>query len=366
MKSRSFELLIYVDDILEKAIEIVKNNESITKCYYIKHNKDKNQKGEEIKEHYHFLIRYKNNVRLSVISTLYDFIPKNHIEMKNNWKASVQYLIHLNNSDKHLYNLNEIVIIKGSMNDLITELAKDKLKNSEVFEKAKKMIITNELTTFSEVREWFKENGKEQVFFDKLISIERLIKGVVLTKEENKEKNMNVILICGASGVGKTAYVKDYAKRTNKSLYEATSKNIFDQYKNEEIVVFNEYKSSFFISISEAEHLQLLDNFNNVNVAARYKNKNISNVESLFLTTSLSKNDVLELYATYYPNSVDEFKRRITLIVEINPKEIIIYSHQNSQFEFLECKRKTNDILKKLEEKKKAKIRKEKELIETL
>ena len=366
MKSRSFELLIYADDILEKAIEIVKNNESITKCYFIKHNKDKNQKGEEIKEHYHFLIRYKNNVRLSVISALFDFIQKNHIEMKNNWKASVQYLIHLNNSDKYLYNLNEIVIIKGSTNDLITELAKDKLKDSEVFEKAKKMIITNELTTFSEVREYFKEKGKEQVFFDKLVSVERLIKGVDLTKEENKEKNMNVILICGASGVGKTAYVKDYAERTNKSLYEATSKNIFDQYKNEEIVVFNEYKSSFFTSISEAEHLQLLDNFNNVNVAARYKNKNISNVESLFLTTSLSKNEVLELYATYYPNSVNEFKRRITLIIEISQKEIIIYSHQNSQFEFIECKRKTNDILKKLEEKKKAKIKKEKELIETL
>ncbi len=366
MKSRSFELLIYADDILKKAIETVNNNKNIVKCYYIKHNKDKNQKGEEIKEHYHFLIRYKNNVRLSVISSLFGFIQKNHIEIKNNWKASVQYLIHLNNSDKHLYSLNEIVIIKGSMNTLITELAKDTLKNSEVFEKAKKMIINNELTTFLEVREWFKENGKEQVFFDKLISIERLIKGVVLTKEENKEKNMTVILICGDSGVGKTAYVKDYAERTNKSLYEATSKNIFDQYKNEEIVVFNEYKSSFFTSVSEAEHLQLLDNFNNVNVSARYKNKNISNVEILFLTTSLSKNEVMELYEKYYPNSVDEFRRRLTVIVEMDEKEIIINTHNNNEFDFAEIKRKKNEILERLRKKKRERAEKQKELVRNL
>ena len=342
MKSRSFELLIYADDILKKAIETVNNNKNIVKCYYIKHNKDKNQKGEEIKEHYHFLIRYKNNVRLSVISSLFGFIQKNHIEIKNNWKASVQYLIHLNNSDKHLYSLNEIVIIKGSMNTLITELAKDTLKNSEVFEKAKKMIINNELTTFLEVREWFKENGKEQVFFDKLISIERLIKGVVLTKEENKEKNMTVILICGDSGVGKTAYVKDYAERTNKSLYEATSKNIFDQYKNEEIVVFNEYKSSFFTSVSEAEHLQLLDNFNNVNVSARYKNEK------------------------YYPNSVDEFRRRLTVIVEMDEKEIIINTHNNNEFDFAEIKRKKNEILERLRKKKRERAEKQKELVRNL
>lgn len=72
---------------------------------YILHDKDLLDDGTPKNKHYHIVISCKNARAFTSMQRLFNGA---HIEIIANITASIQYLVHKNNPEKHRYNLEEI------------------------------------------------------------------------------------------------------------------------------------------------------------------------------------------------------------------------------------------------------------------
>lgn len=78
---------------------------------YILHNNDIDENGCIIKPHYHFYGRFQNPHTLSSVhKQLSDFnISEQQIDVVNNFRGAIRYLIHTNNPDKYQYSPFDVV-----------------------------------------------------------------------------------------------------------------------------------------------------------------------------------------------------------------------------------------------------------------
>lgn len=107
-RSAKMKLLLYPDDVTHvEAMKRIKENYDYA---YILHDKDKKDDNDEHskKEHWHVVLRFKNAQWNTSLSNDLG-IEKNYIRNSNDIDKALQYLIHYNDSDKHKYDINEVV-----------------------------------------------------------------------------------------------------------------------------------------------------------------------------------------------------------------------------------------------------------------
>lgn len=116
-KSIQYHLVIEETDILnQKTITEVdlknylNDNESILFYAFIKHDSDFDEYGEKERNHYHLVLRLKNQYsKTTIINDIAQklLINKNIISCRKclNFVLSVQYLVHKNDKDKYQYDL---------------------------------------------------------------------------------------------------------------------------------------------------------------------------------------------------------------------------------------------------------------------
>ena len=103
--------------------------------------------------------------------------------------------------------------------------------------------------------------------YNQIPNIDRAISLINGEKVKNTFRKLEVIYIWGKTGAGKTRYVLEEYGYTN--VFRVTNyKNPFDGYKNEDVILFDEFRSSLPI----ADMLTYLDGYP-INLPCRYADK---------------------------------------------------------------------------------------------
>ena len=141
----------------------------------------------------------------------------------------------------------------------IGTLPKDRKEGSTLSEEIYEM-IENGCTPYEIIKE-------HPSAYTQIPNIERVISLFNAEKLKNTYRKLEVIYIWGQTGVGKTRYVLDKYGYTN--VYRVTNyENPFDGYKNEDVILFDEFRSSLKI----ADMLTYLDGYP-INLPCRYADK---------------------------------------------------------------------------------------------
>lgn len=123
MRTRNVQLILYDINILQEKIQIVEDNN--IEYAYILHNKDVDDKTGNIKKpHYHLIILGNNQRTISAWSTFLN-VKENEIDVIENKRRSIRYLIHLDSPKKYHYNELDIVTNIVDIDDYFN---KDKLE----------------------------------------------------------------------------------------------------------------------------------------------------------------------------------------------------------------------------------------------
>lgn len=108
-RGRNIGLLLYPDDKSHmQALETIKTEYEHA---YILHDKDCDDDGVLKKAHYHVIVNFKQARWNTALAKELD-IKTNYMQQIKNNDAMMEYLIHLNDEDKHQYDVSEI---KGTM-----------------------------------------------------------------------------------------------------------------------------------------------------------------------------------------------------------------------------------------------------------
>lgn len=107
---RIFELMIYPDSEIYVTDDVVKAaTEYFDEWAYILHDSDVlPETGEVKKAHIHFLGRCESARQIAAVSNKCG-IPENAIQIKNSFKFSVRYLVHLDQPEKYQYSNDKII-----------------------------------------------------------------------------------------------------------------------------------------------------------------------------------------------------------------------------------------------------------------
>lgn len=124
-RSRSMGLLLYPEDPTHvEALERVK-------AYpygLIKHDMDKDEKGEILKPHWHVVLRLKNAVWNTALAKDLGISPQ-YIQQIRSEEAALEYLIHANEPEKYQYQISDVT---GPLQrKLVDYLAKDDVPEGE-------------------------------------------------------------------------------------------------------------------------------------------------------------------------------------------------------------------------------------------
>lgn len=94
--------------------------------FVIKHDKDVDNQGVLIRAHYHIVFRSMKRLRVKqVFNQICDWMLTNmeniQIQEVIDFSASVQYLIHKNNLEKHQYDVNEVITNSDNLISIMNE-----------------------------------------------------------------------------------------------------------------------------------------------------------------------------------------------------------------------------------------------------
>lgn len=347
---RHFCIVVYsigkVKEITEKAQKLKDTSGKLRYDFiaYIKHNKDVIEGTEKTKKtHYHILFKLRQeennnnkNVFSKAVAKLLN-VKANSIKVLDceNFATHVQYLIHFQEHYhwKGRYKLDEIVVVRNNTGkELIDYFAesKTKKKTNSILDELMLKISKDEIIYHNQACDFIIEKtGNDFLYLKKYKIIDGLLKAAIMRRmDPTKPKNMIVILITGETGTYKSTYVQEFAKKYyNNSIYTAKSNDLLDSYIGQKVFLINEYKSDFFDTLNEDEHLELLDNHSDGQFKSRYHNKNMNNVKILFLTTTYSIDRLIKEYEKRYPNHSPEFLRRISAYYIFEDDKIKKYKH---------------------------------------
>lgn len=136
--------------------------------------------------------------------------------------------------------------------------------------------------------------------------------------EEKYRTNLIVTYIYGKSGIGKTFSILN--KYGLKNVYRVTDykKDPWFSYKNQKIVVFEEFRSQFYIS----DMLNYLDIYP-LWLPARYSNK-MACFEKVFITSNIPLSGQYKSLKEEQPETFKAFNRRIHHVLYLNEDKVIV------------------------------------------
>ena len=83
-----------------------KTNGDIT-VFIINHDKDTNEAGDQVETHTHIYLEYSNPRKITTVANLLE-VDANFIEVVRNKKGYLRYLTHMDEKDKHIYEVDAV------------------------------------------------------------------------------------------------------------------------------------------------------------------------------------------------------------------------------------------------------------------
>lgn len=184
--------------------------------------------------------------------------------------------------------------------------------------------------------------SQQPKYINQFEKLDRIRQMVVEEKYKNTFREMEVTYIWGTTGAGKTRTIME--KYGYDKVYRVTDyKHPFDQYQQQDVVVFEEFRPG---SMSLTDMLNLLDGYPVV-LPCRYSNK-IACYTKVYILTNVELKEQYKEIQIKYPESWKAFLRRIHNIVEYRGKEIIEYGSY-LRYEYGEGHITENEMMKEKE-----------------
>ena len=139
---------------------------------------------------------------------------------------------------------------------------------------------------------------------------------------QNGEYDLTVLYIQGKPGIGKSTLARDIALEVQGALenaglrggsYSASSKNPFDNYSGEEILILDDLRED---SLAPADWLKLFDPINSARMSARYRNKLV--VPRLVIMSAYMSPK--QFFGQIQEEDINQYLRRVNYSSEIARK----------------------------------------------
>lgn len=309
----------YMPCSIEELISKIEQIPHIVNYAWILHDKDQNTEP-----HYHIMILLNNAYTVKYICKQLD-IPSNIIERgKTNFSKCVAYLIHRTPSAINKYQYGEDEIHSNvDIKQLLIQGQKEenaKLRKLQLIAD----IQSGEVMPY-QLNEYFDERNIDPIYrtlWKK--DIDNAHKVWIEDNSSKVNRNMEVIYINGASGTGKTTFVKDFAEKVNKPLYNCSSNlnDLFSGYKQQPIVVIDDIQRGLPYSTI----LKLLDNNTSSLYKSRYYDKSINSIELLFITSTYP---IEKIFSYSLDFEMKQIRRRIKTYLIVSSEFIDIYKYNN-------------------------------------
>jgi len=297
----------------EEIQDILKTrSKSVTgmRYYLIKHGD--NEDPDEPGEHFHIVMTFKNPMPWNTLKRMF---PYGQIEpVQHSVKAAVQYLIHMNDSTKKRYQESEVITNDPDINKFwVTSSYQDEVTLKNLEEK----IISGQVTRMNYL------NVLPLIFLSKhQIRVERM-----LTAMESRRRSLTVdrciefIVITGKTGVGKTTYAKDIARKLFpdcEPCISSGSRDPLQDYKSEPVLILDDFRDSV---LPFHDLLKLGDNNTKSSTNSRYYNKFFDG-DLIILTSSQRLHD---MYLGVGREDRNQLYRRVGQYAVMQADQIHIY-----------------------------------------
>lgn len=269
------------------------------------------EKGEQGTEHFQGYINFSEAKFFSTMKNLFsepNIKPSAHLEPRKGTKTQAKE--YCQKSDTRIGEIQEYgeFVESGERSDL-TEIMDDIELGLDEVELSRK-----HQGKFARHQNWA-DRYKQAIIAKKFGKLRRL--------------NLEVTYIYGTTGLGKTRYVMD--KYGDENVYRITNYdgNLFDNYNNEDVIVFEEFRSQVRIDIM----LNYLDVYP-LRLPARYNNK-IACFTKIFIITNLELSEQYKSVQREHPITWKAFCRRIHKIYNFDKSREINLKEKRSQMELI-------------------------------
>lgn len=298
--------------------------------WFIEHSAD----DEVSRTHFHLVIKFKAPTKFENIKSKF---PYGDIESSRNLRASIQYLIHMNDKSKKQYRWEDIHTNCLDMSPYkIQSISQQEITIQGVMESINSGRI-REYNQFIEIPIELWAKYKTRIENALIYYRERICM--------DKNRNVAVIFISGAAGSGKTTFAKDYCCSQNKSYCISSSSNDpLQDYKGEDVLILDDLRDDSF---NYHDFLKLLDNHTLSSSKSRYHNKAF--IGDTIIITSVIPIDDWYFFETR--EDKHQLKRRIQVMYKFTPEKIYAYDYNLSKKRYDEVGSATNLISLKAREK---------------
>lgn len=299
--------------------------------------------GEAKNPHYHVMLYFVKEKRPSSYSTIANWfeLPDNCVNKCNSRKKNVDekfddmcaYLCHLNAEDKHQYDLSEV------WSNFNFKERIDRWKKSSSFSIILKDILDEKITEKN-----YTDYISGEIYAKYRSKIEATF-AFCRDRSKTLERKMDVIMIYGPGGVGKTTYAKMLAegKGFDKSdiFVSSSGEDILCGYCGERCIIIDDFRRE---QMTFVEFLKMTDNNTNSAVRSRYTNKNISNCKLMIVTSILPLEKLFSGFAE--GEDMVQLYRRFKLQLQMDEDTITPYPYVRGVQAFIPATAYENPIKK--------------------
>lgn len=247
-------------------------------CKYLAVKHDKDDKAE----HFHLFVKMTNARSFDDIARQIKTKKQYLNKIEKSWDSALAYAFHLSetakNDGKFKYDTTAVIRSKDVDVSAIFEKNKDYEEKKRNNEELKKLILQYgecELSKRDLLASMTADDYNRNALLIKRMREYRQLKV--------RDRDMQVIYICGESGSGKTTLAKYFAKIQGLDYFVSGSgKDVLDGYDKEECIILDDLRADAF---TKAELFKLTDNNTNSSVKSRYQNKDISYCKLMIITS---------------------------------------------------------------------------------
>lgn len=187
-RSRKFCILLYMDnDEHRNVLELIRNNYEYA---LIKHDKDIDEKTGELKKtHIHVVLSLENAKWNTALSTTLN-LDVRFIQKCRNEENALNYLIHLNDDNKHQYDINEIEATNYLKSKLENQFFNNDKNEHEKILELINYIKSNKYISITEFSDYCAVCGRWDVFRRSALIFMRIIEEhnyIYIDKNQQKD-----------------------------------------------------------------------------------------------------------------------------------------------------------------------------------
>ena len=267
--------------------------------FMIEHNEDEDNK------HFHIVLCFDAPTPFATIKKKFPF---GDIEKcKHGIKNAIQYLVHLNDESKIQYSWDEVI------NNAPAKLEIYKIPRGQG-ERDKLKIITDKIIS-GEIKECEIEKIDQNIYIRHTRQIKSAFDYYRKKQQKNPSRNINVVVLQGEPGSGKTTLCKIIAQRENKTICFSSASNdaVQDYQMGADYFVFDDFD---YNSLEVENFKKLTDNNTCSSSKSRYTNKYVNS--DIFICTNIP---IIDWYKGTSKENLDAIARRITCVLDFLPMQ---------------------------------------------